>query len=757
MKRRTFLKTTLATAGGLVLGVGCASPVASTGDAGDAGWAGDAGSDVGPDLGSDVGSDAGSPTFSLGEKYFPQSVMSGDPTPDGVILWTRAAEASLPAGDVALILTLATDSEFSSLVELDGGSSLALTAESANDHCVRVRLTGLEARTTYYYRFSIEVEGETFVSRTGRTRTAPALDSEEPVRFAYVSCQDYNGRFFNPYALLAHEDIDFIVHLGDYVYETTGNPEFQNTEGRRVEFSQPGEAIVFYEGEEAEYHAAKSLSNYRDLYKVYRSDEAIQRVHELFPMICIWDDHEFSNDGFGATATYFDDAQMETDVPRRKSANQAFYEFMPIDYAGDPDFHYDPSADFPGDIRIHRDLRFGKHMHLVLTDLRTYRTDHVIPEGGFPGEVIATEAQLIDALGELPVGVAPYVADIATFAGGLYADVLKQASQTLDFEESDVQGPIGASFINTIVAGVNDTLDVASQVPLIDDAAQETMERGLFYALTGKGFYADLGSRFLAIREPFEAICRYRFVTTNGASEETMGAEQEAWFLDTVKGSDATWKIWGNEFCLNSLNVDLTSYDVLPPDFRQNFSLIVEDWTGMPNKRDELIAQLAAVGNVVAITGDIHAFFAATPMSGGDPSKKIVELVTSSISSSSLRSEFIEKASTNPTLAAAGAPALAFGIVSLLQDPDAKPSPQLAHANITDHGYVVMEVGGDSVDATFRSIPGATDLENLYDEPDLASQFTDTEFKVKSGLNDLFHEVDGTLKRWDPVEATWVE
>jgi alkaline phosphatase D len=281
------------------------------------------------------------------------------------------------------------------------------------------------------------------------------------------------------------------------------------------------------------------------------------------------------------------------------------------------------------------------------------------------------------------------------------------------------------------------------------------MERGLFYGLTGKGFYADIGARFLVIREGFEAICAYRYAVTDGASEEAMGAEQEAWFLNAMKGSDATWKIWGNEFCLNGLHVDLKGYG-LPPAFDVSFSLIVEDWTGMPNRRDKLIGELSDVGNVVAITGDIHAFFAATPFVIGDASKRIVELVTSSISSSALRNEFVEKASSDPAMAAAGAPALAFGIIGLLQDKEKKPSPQLAYANVTDHGYAVMEVGAETIEATFHAIDGKTDIENLYEDPSLASRFIPTHFTVKSGANDLFHEVDGVLKRWDPVEADWV-
>jgi alkaline phosphatase D len=749
MKRRTFLKTTVATAGGLLLGVGCSSPSPPE-SSGDSGFQ----DTQGADLPSDAVLADGTSPLELGEQYFPQSLMSGDPTATSVILWTRFFDAGFADADVALKLHVAVDESFETLVELDGEGALDVSAEASSDHCVKVAVRGLNPATTYYYRFSVDLEGQTYVTRTGRTKTAPAPDADVKVRFAYVSCQDYNGRYYNPYVRLAEADVDFIVHLGDYVYETTGNPEFQNTEGRRVEFTNEADAIVFHEGEESEYHAAKSLSNYRDLYKIYRSDEAIQRVHELFPMICIWDDHEFSNDAYGATATYFDDTVDETDVPRKKAANQAYYEYMPIDYPGQPDFKYDPAVEFPGDMRIHRDLRFGKHVHLVLTDLRTYRADHVVPEGAFPGAVIATEEDLISTHGTLPNAAAPYV-DIETYAEGAYATALKKAAATMDFEEADVTGNIGVSFINTTVSELNELDEGGEPVALISVEDQADLKRGLFYGLTGKSFYSDLGSRFLAIREPFEAICAYRYMTSNGASEETMGPEQEAWFLETMKGSDATWKIWGNEYCLNSLNVDLTAYEILPENYRQQFSLLVEDWTGMPNRRDKMIGELSDVGNVVAITGDVHAFFAGTPYCADDPSKRIVELVTGSISSSPLRSEFIEKASSNPSLAEAGAPALAYGIVGLLQDPVTKPSPQLAYANITDHGFVVLEVGADKVDAEFHFIKGSTDTTNLYADATLNDQFETMRFTVKNGENALFHDEDGSLKRWDVETASW--
>ena len=97
-----------------------------------------------------------------------------------------------------------------------------------------------------------------------------------------------------------------MVHLGDYIYETTGDPLFQGgADERALSFDDEAGAIVFNEGTDDEYFAAKSLDNYRQLYRIYRSDPALQTIHERYPVVMMWDDHEFTNDSHGATGTYF--------------------------------------------------------------------------------------------------------------------------------------------------------------------------------------------------------------------------------------------------------------------------------------------------------------------------------------------------------------------------------------------------------------------------------------------------------------------
>ena len=170
-------------------------------------------------------------------EYFPQSVASGDPTADSIVLWTRAVA---PDGGIPtrVDLSVATDQGMTDVVV-----SRSIDVDIEYDGVVKVKVDGLMPYSTYYYRFSYGGNS----SQIGRTRTAPSPASDQPVRFAVVYCQDYIGRYYNTYLkmLLDHdEDIDFIVHLGDYIYETTGDPQFQDPDSeRRIVFEDIEGAI----------------------------------------------------------------------------------------------------------------------------------------------------------------------------------------------------------------------------------------------------------------------------------------------------------------------------------------------------------------------------------------------------------------------------------------------------------------------------------------------------------------------------------
>jgi len=339
---------------------------------------------------------------------FPQSVMSGDPRADSVILWTRVVAAQ--SVDVSLVLEVSLDDKFTTLVVDE-----TLTALSSHDNCLKVRVNGLNADTIYYYRF---ISGS-IATNTGRTKTAPDAASDRKVKFAFVSCQDYIGRYYNTYIRMLQDDlddIDFVVHLGDYIYETSGDPTFQSSSStRKVTFTGTGDDAPLTVGSgESAFEAAQTVHNYRELYKTYRSDELLQKVHEKFPMVVIWDDHEFSDDSWQNNATYHGVSTGEGNINRKQDAEQVFFEYIPIDQtnvAGQSAILTQGRIDVDNaslsqgvvtsgvgsisdGVEIYRSLRFGQHLDLFLTDYRTHRPDHLIAEDAFPGGLVMTSADL---------------------------------------------------------------------------------------------------------------------------------------------------------------------------------------------------------------------------------------------------------------------------------------------------------------------------------------------------------------------------
>ncbi|WP_437924415.1 alkaline phosphatase D family protein [Sorangium sp. So ce291] len=746
MRRRDFLRATLVTAGSVVVPTACSDEDGMTGAC-------------------DVNED---------NTFFPQSVASGDPRPDSVVLWTRLVDGDGKT-DLNLALVVALDEAFTQLVELrptsstvaatgSGGTRVPVTARAEFDHCVKVKVKGLSPGTTYYYRFYYTTGNGCFSSRVGRTRTAPALDADVPVRFAFVSCQDYVGRFYNAYAALARQEIDFVVHLGDYVYETTGDPSSQApSQERTIAFSDVEGAIAL-KADDIEFHAARSLSNYRELYRTYRADRALQRVHERFPMIATWSDHEFSDDCHGATATYLDGQEAEReDEDRRKAANQAWFEYMPVDYRAGEDFQYSSGAAYPEDITIYRDFTFGKHVHLVMTDLRSYRADHLIPEDAFPGKVVVRQVPLLAKFeGELPPFASPYVIDIDAEQHRVYREMFEEIAPTFGFDPSLGYGPserprvISATFINAVVAKLNEERE--EQLPLIDKSEMAFFERGISYFDLGKTeYFSKFGSRYFVIKDAFDAVSDF------AGDTPVMGDAQSAWFKDTIEKSESTWKVWGNEYCLSQLMIDLTSS--LPPEspLRSRCYMSCDGWDGFRKERDDILGTLAAQDNVVAITGDLHAFLAGTP-AGDTSSMNIVEFVAPAISSATYRSLLRKQVAAHPILKDfAQGKNIADGIESHLvgsktDEGMKKGNPRLAFCEAVSNGFCVAEANADEFVVTMHMLPDSALAAPLYEEADAAAldeQITTERFKTVAGTRDLYREEGGKWKKWNPETPGW--
>jgi alkaline phosphatase D len=289
---------------------------------------------------------------------FPQSVASGDPGPDSIVLWTRVMPPKGKRdGNVKVGYRISLDDERDDTPAfLDPLLSGVAQTNRGRDFTVKVQLRRDELKPFTKYRYRFYHEGER--TRTGRFMTLPSPNrtfaANESIRFAYVSCQDYTNGYYNALGALAKEDVDFVVHLGDYIYETVDEESFQGSQVRRInlpESGTPGEA--------------DTLRDYRFLYKKYKSDSQLQLAHENFAFIMVWDDHEFANDSFRVFAP--DASGAFRDPERRSAANRAWAEYNPV---GVP---FNPNKGPLEEIVIYRQFDFGDLMTLVMTDERLYR------------------------------------------------------------------------------------------------------------------------------------------------------------------------------------------------------------------------------------------------------------------------------------------------------------------------------------------------------------------------------------------------
>ena len=277
---------------------------------------------------------------------FTLGVASGYPTPDGFVLWTRLAPRPLePGGGLApepvpMRWEVAADESMKSVI-----FSGETTAEPVWAHSVHVEVTGLAPDRWYFYRF---LAGDA-VSPIGRTRTAPAAGAAVArLRFAFASCQQYEHGYYNAYQHMVTDDLDLVVFLGDYIYESSVR------QGYVRRHNQTAEPVA--------------LADYRIRHALYKTDADLQSAHRMYPWITTWDDHEVDND-------YANDRQEAGTPPhefllRRAAAYQAYYEHMPL-----------PAAMRPSgpDMRIHTGLAWGSLASFHVLDGRQYRSHQACP------------------------------------------------------------------------------------------------------------------------------------------------------------------------------------------------------------------------------------------------------------------------------------------------------------------------------------------------------------------------------------------
>jgi alkaline phosphatase D len=298
---------------------------------------------------------------------FQHGVASGDPLTDAVVIWTRVSshDAAVPVR-----WTLARDPGLSDVV---ASGEADATAES--DFTVKAEVTELEAGTTYHYGF--EAAGES--SPVARTRTLPGEDAER-LRFAACSCAKFNAGYFNAYARIAErDDLDFLLHLGDYIYEASQNPPPPQT-------PSPSMGRDFEPLDEC-----RTLADYRTRYAQYHRDPEVQALHLALPIIPALDDHELADGAWSAGADNHDPERDGSWEERKAAAFQARAEWLPI---REPD-----PADWS---RVFRSIRVGDLADIMLLDIRSRRDRPALePEMSDPGRTMLGDAQKAWLFGEL--------------------------------------------------------------------------------------------------------------------------------------------------------------------------------------------------------------------------------------------------------------------------------------------------------------------------------------------------------------------
>lgn len=484
---------------------------------------------------------------------YPQGVASGDPDENSVLLWTRRLYAD-GRKEARLLLEVAEDPAFTRVVAT---ATTRVLAQS--DWTCRVLAGDLQPAREYWYRF-VDEDGNG--SRIGRTLTAPANDDPRPSRFAFVSCQSLPEGAMNAYRRMIWEDeraapedrLGFVLHLGDFVYEVVQYPD-QVENGHRYDrlITFP---IKFPKGKvvaKNRFWVPDSLEDYRVLYHAYLQDPDLQDARARFPFVCIWDNHEFSWNGWQSIQEF---AGTDGWVPAQTlkvAANQAWFEYQPA-----------------------RVLPPG-------SKLDTFNAPHV-------ADTLVKEFD-DDGLGTEPNNLAAINSLIAYRAlrWGRHVDLF--ITDNRSFRSRD---PGNHDEINPLFEG--DTLD------FVPEELWAQLDGGRAYGNGHPPAKLTMGDK---------SVANYR---AGEAPQTMLGAKQKAWFLERLRGATATWKIWGNSLGTPDQRVDPQN---LPPELGKwkgaGFGLMATyDWGGMYHERAEIFDAVrdAGITGFAIVSGDRHSFWA---------------------------------------------------------------------------------------------------------------------------------------------------
>lgn len=608
---------------------------------------------------------------------YPQGVASGDPDDNSVLLWTRRPYED-GRKSATLLVEIANDSAFTRVI-----ATAAARVQAESDWTCRVLVGHLPSAGEYWYRF-VDEEGNG--SRIGRTLTAPGPDDARPSRFAFVSCQSLPEGAMNAYRRMIWEDeraapeerLGFVLHLGDFVYEVVQYPE-QVKNGKRYDriITFP---IKFPKGKSIaknRFMIPDSLEDYRVLYHAYLQDPDLQDARARWPFVCIWDNHEFSWLAWQSIQEFPGTAGWVPAQTLKVAANQAWFEYQPA-----------------------RVLPPG-------AKLDTFNAPQVVDTlvKDFDDDGLGTEPNNLAAINSLIA--------YRALRWGRHIDLL--ITDNRNFRSRD---PGNHDEINPLFEG--DTLG------FVPEELWAQLDAGRDYANGHPPEKLSMGDK---------SVTNY----VAGAAPQTMlGRKQKAWFLERLRGAQATWKIWGNSFGTLDWRVDPQN---LPPALGKwkgaGYGITATaDWGGMYHERAEIFDTVrdAGITGFAIVSGDRHSFWAgyaakALPPAAFEPVG--VSFVGGSVISPGMAeaNEHNQKKENNPTRGlyiaedASGKPqctanlmfrhgvrsALEYANSMDLQKALAVRNPEMApHLTFVDmggHGYATVRVDGSTMVTEFVCIP----------------------------------------------------
>ena len=604
---------------------------------------------------------------------YPEGVASGDPDDNSVLLWTRCPQIGVEAAELNLEV-----SEEESFRRVVATAKAPISKES--DWTCRVLVGGLKPARVYWYRFT---DGNGFGSRVGRTITAPSADDPGPVRFAFVSCQNANDGAQNAYRRMIFEDeraalqdqLGFVIHLGDFIYEIVWYPEDrpQGMYDRRIR-----DIVRYAHGEKIDdFHIPTTVDDYRAIYRAYLHDPDLQDARARWPFVNMWDNHEFSWQGWQGFQKF--DGKTRPAQTRKVAANQAFFEYQParMSKPSGPSFdRFDPpkvvDAEITrfddhglgrepnnltaiGSLKGYRGLRWGRNLDLLITDQRSYRSEE--PTDREEAQVFSSE----------------------------------------DFPE------------------------------FMPEEAMAILDAGRTY----NGGHPPESIRYGNLEVP-----NFR---KDQPAQTILGAEQKAWFLERLRTSTATWKIWGNTTATLDMRADPQN---LPSGLTKPWP--GEGYAGFGGgdhgsayvERGEIydFVRDHGITGFATVAGDRHSFWAGLSAKAlpPQPFQPVgVAFVTGSISAPGLVEAFEHKfPKEHPlrSLFVGQGPEdqgpqpiinmlLRHGVRSCLEyvksgdvvkaralsNPDL--SPHLSFVDMGGHGYTTVRVSSDSLETEFVCIP----------------------------------------------------